>query len=77
VINIDGTEMRRLSDEPFAVFQAWAPDGRAILLGKLAAHHSLHTLELDRGELTHIFTAPRPQIRGVYIHDTTWSLTPT
>ena len=77
MINIDGTEMRRLSDEPFAVFLAWAPDGRAILLGGLAVHHILYTLDLGRGELTHIYAAARSQTKGVYIHDTTWSSTPT
>jgi len=77
VVNMDGTGMRRLSDEPFAVSERGRPDGRAILLGKLAAHHSVHTLDLHRGELTHSYTAPRSQTKGVNIHDTTWSSTPS
>ena len=72
MINIDGTEIRRLSDEPFAFFPGvgagWAGDTP----GKLAAYHSVYTVDLGRGE-----TAPRSQAKGVYFHDTTWSSTPT
>jgi Tol biopolymer transport system component len=68
LMNSDGSGVHRLTEDPPASALGWADEDK-LLIWRGGVRHSLHILDLATGEVATIYTAPKPQREGIYIHD--------
>jgi Tol biopolymer transport system component len=76
-MNADGSNVRRLTDDPASVL-GWSPNGARLLVVRFSrGRDGLYTLDVRTGAITDLYVAPEPQEQGVYIHNGTWSPVPS